>query len=182
MSLVRLEDYTIRRNSKFRFVGASPDVFRHYDSLKEQEAKVKVRRAGRLGYGLYAAQDIKKGSCIVEYVGEAVTVQEYVRRFTVYKEFHRYKHKYFATLLETVQLDATHVGNEGRYANHSCVPHAEFLSVQLHLSKHWALFLVAKRYIKNGEQILLDYEWYKSRGVVELVDCRCNSVHCRGFI
>lgn len=44
------------------------------------------RRAGAKGFGLFALEDIKKGQFIIEYIGEVLEEEEYLRRKDFYAE------------------------------------------------------------------------------------------------
>lgn len=169
-------------SSLFRLHSTNKDVVEHYNHLKTEEKKTFVSRQGQMGRGLFAGEDIKAGEYIVEYVGELIDSAEYHRRFNRYKSLN-YKNDYFAHLDGQLQLDATVIGNSGRFANHSCSPNAGFVAVQLHLSEHYVLFIEALQDIKKNKSINLDYSWYKSdTGVIDLDGCKCQSKNCRGFI
>lgn len=44
------------------------------------------RRAGAKGFGLFALEDIKRGQFIIEYIGEVLDEEEYLRRKDFYAE------------------------------------------------------------------------------------------------
>lgn len=64
---------------------------------KRQYGRVEVRRAGLKGMGLYSKELIKKGSFIIEYVGEVLDEEEYVRRKEYYFSVGQ-RHYYFMNI------------------------------------------------------------------------------------
>lgn len=104
------------------------------------------------GYGLFAVEDIPKGTFIGEYCGEIVSNEEAERRGIVYEE-------YFFTLSSETSIDATRKGNHMRFVNgtfpgdkfENCQP--KILSV---LGEHRIAFYASKT-IKAGSEIFMDY-------------------------
>jgi AWS domain/SET domain len=64
---------------------------------RRQYSKFEVRRAGLKGFGLFALEDIKKGAFIVEYVGEVLDEEEYLRRKEYYHSVGQ-RHYYFMNI------------------------------------------------------------------------------------
>ena len=64
---------------------------------RRQYSKFEVRRAGLKGFGLFALEDIKKGAFIVEYVGELLDEEEYLRRKEYYHSVGQ-RHYYFMNI------------------------------------------------------------------------------------
>ena len=64
---------------------------------RKQYCKFEVRRAGLKGFGLFAKEDIKKGAFIVEYVGEVLDEEEYLRRKDYYHSVGQ-RHYYFMNI------------------------------------------------------------------------------------
>lgn len=60
-----------------------------------------------------------------------------------------------------------------RYINHSCDPNAYFYSADRQR------FVVAKRDLEEGDEVLVDYSLNAIEG--EEWECRCDSLHCRGL-
>ena len=135
----------------------SSSTTKHYNNLKSAEVKTEVRSAGSRGKGLFASQKIKKGSVIIEYIGELIDEAEYLRRYDQYKS-QSFHHDYFASLNENQILDATRLGNHGRFGNHSCDPNAFFDTIALKDSNVEVLFIFASKNIKEGEEITLSYD------------------------
>jgi hypothetical protein len=64
---------------------------------RKQYCKFEIRRAGVKGFGLFAKQAIKASSFIVEYVGEVLDEEEYVRRKEYYHSVGQ-RHYYFMNI------------------------------------------------------------------------------------
>ena len=63
------------------------------------------RRAGPKGFGLFAEQDIKAGQFIIEYIGEVLEEDEYLRRKDFYHDVGQ-RHYYFMNIGNGEVIDA----------------------------------------------------------------------------
>lgn len=114
------------------------------------------------GLGLFAMEPIKKGTYVIEYVGEIITPEEGDRRNS----------RYIFGVNERIDIDGTPRWNIARYINHSCRPNCDAEEIKDRV------FIVARRNIMLGEEITYNYgkeyfdEWIKPKG------CRC--VKCAG--
>jgi len=168
--------------SHFRLSGAPARSIDFYNQLKAIEKPTVVASCGIIGRGLFADVSVKKNQYIIEYVGELVDDAEYNRRYDMYKD-RGYKHDYFQHIKDGMHLDATMIGNKGRYANHSCNPNSTPVRVRLEGTRIYVLFLAANRRINKGEPITFDYGWFKSdTGIIDMDECKCGSSNCRGYI
>lgn len=118
-----------------------------------------VVRRSSAGLGLYTKEPIKKGSCIIEYTGRVLTEEE---EYTS-------KSRYLFSITKNKTIDGWgKEGSKAKYINHSCVPNCE---PEIHKGR---VFIIAKRNIKEGEELSYDYgkeyvdEHIKPRG------CRCS--------
>lgn len=107
---------------------------------KHTPANVVVKR-GLAGLGLFANEDIKKDSFIIEYTGELISGDEADRRGG----------KYLFEINSKWTIDGKNRDNIARYINHSCRPNSESDVI----GKKVKFF--AKRNIKQGEEITVDY-------------------------
>jgi len=120
--------------------------------------KLKVKRS-KTGLGLFADEPIKKGICIIEYVGRVIGD----------KESYTSKSKYLFEINKKITIDGASRKNIARYINHSCRPNAE---VDI---KNQRIFITAIKNIKKGDEIVYDYgeeyfnEHIKGKG------CKCVS-------
>ena len=63
------------------------------------------RRAGAKGFGLFASEDIKAGQFVIQYVGEVLEEEEYMRR-KVYYQHAGQRHYYFMNIGNGEVIDA----------------------------------------------------------------------------
>ncbi|HEV8677624.1 MAG TPA: SET domain-containing protein [Candidatus Paceibacterota bacterium] len=115
--------------------------------------KLRVGRS-RTGLGLFALEDIKRGTCIIEYTGREISKEE---QYTS-------RSKYLFEINRTKTIDGATRSNTARYINHSCAPNCE---IEI---KNARVFVMAKKNIKAGEELNYDYdteyfnEYIKPRG------------------
>ncbi len=121
--------------------------------------KVKVKR-GLAGLGLYAGEDIKKGSMIVEYIGNILNKEEADKKITA---------QYLFEVSRNKTIDGTPRWNTARYCNHSCGNHGNTESDVI----KGRVFIKAIKNIKEGEEITYDYgkEFFDEH--IKPYGCRC---------
>ncbi len=129
------------------------------------------------GQGLYAKKAIKKGSRVIEYVGEKVGKEESERRSWAQVEHAEQTGDaavYIFNLDDEFDIDGSVEWNIARLINHSCDPNCET----------WIegdqIFVYAARGIAKGEELSFDYgfdiECYEDH------PCRCSAENCKGYI
>lgn len=123
---------------------------------KQAIAKVKVKK-GIAGLGLFALENIPKDTLIVEYTGEVISNDEADRRGG----------KYLFEINSKWTIDGKSRTNTARYVNHSCRPNAESDTI----GKKVKYF--AKRTIKAGEEITVDYGKEYFNDFIKPYGCRC---------
>lgn len=128
------------------------------------------------GRGVRAVMPIKKGSRVIEYLGERVTHAEADRRYDLKGEDDGHTFLFIAS--DRVVIDAGVNGNEARYINHSCAPNCETVI------ERSRVFIEAIRDIKPGDELGYDYQltWESTDDPKELENyaCRCGAKRCRG--
>jgi len=130
------------------------------------------------GKGIYAKKNIKKGTKIIEYIGEIISKDEgYKRAGDQYKLSKKNKNLgavYVFELNKKYDLDGSFKYNLARFINHSCNPNSKYKQ------KGLRIWIVAKNNIKKGEEISYDYGYdlkeYKNH------KCKCGSKKCIGYI
>jgi SET domain-containing protein len=128
-----------------------------------------VRRQSPIsGWGVYAAQPIRKGTRIVEYKGELVSQREASRRERRYLPRQRI---WLFTINTRWARDAAYGGNVARYINHACRPNC-YVEIDGH-----HIWVVAARDIREGEELTYDYNTDGTAGI----PCRCRP-RCRHVI
>jgi SET domain-containing protein len=80
---------------------------------------------------------------------------------------------YLFTLDSYWAIDGAVGGSGAEYINHCCEPNVWTLITKGHI------LYMAKRAIKKGEELTVDYCFAKD---VERVECRCGAKNCRGTI
>ncbi len=131
----------------------------------------KIKKSNIDNKGLYANQDIKDGTKIIEYKGKIISKKKVEQD----PKFDNDKAIYLFNLNKKYDLDGDFKYNAARLINHSCSPNCEVAGVGL---KVW---VYAIRNIKKGEELSYDYgfgydEYYKD------FPCRCGAKNCVGYI
>ncbi|KAI8470635.1 MAG: hypothetical protein J3K34DRAFT_521189 [Monoraphidium minutum] len=144
---------------------------------RKQYAKLAVKRAGAKGFGLFAEEAIKAGQFIIEYIGEVLEEEEYLRRKDYYNSTGQ-RHYYFMNVGNGEVIDACRKGNPARFINHSCDPSCE--TQKWLVRGELAIGLFALTDIKAGEELTFDYNF--ERYGDKPMRCYCATAKCRKFI
>ncbi len=139
-------------------------------TCRQPEAKralLVLRKSPIHGLGGFAVTAIRRGTRIIEYLGERIPKSESRRRCEKNNEF------IFAVDQE-YDLDGNVEWNPARFLNHSCSPNCE---AECEDGRIW---IIATRNIAAGEEITFNYGY-------DLEDyreypCRCGSAECVGYI
>ncbi|CAG8464661.1 2975_t:CDS:2, partial [Funneliformis caledonium] len=135
---------------------------------------------------------IRKGDFVCEYAGEIIKTDEAKLRWTTSKE--KNEDNYILCLREHMQdrilrtnIDPIHIGNIGRFINHSCDPNLQIFLTRINsLIPTAALF--AKRDIEIGEELTFDYSGGINDNIegnnisVKRKKCLCGSQGCKEFL
>ncbi len=146
-------------------------------AVKQVNPFCEVRRSPIHGLGLFASRFIRKGTRIIEYVGERIDKEESDRRgLALLEEAKRTGGGavYIFELNDQWDIDGNKPWNDARLINHSCEPNGEMVN------EDDRLWLYAVRDILPGEEITYDYGY----DVEHFLDhpCRCGSPSCVGYI
>lgn len=138
-----------------------------------------LRHSPIQGTGGFATRTIRKGTRIIEYLGERITQEESDRRYDDEKMGRH--HTFLFALDSGTVIDAAVDGNEARFLNHSCDPNCEAVE------QDDRIFIEAKRAIQPGEELVYDYSYAREdveniKDAESLYICRCGSPNCRGTI
>lgn len=117
-----------------------------------------VVRRSRTGRGLFTADPIGKGRCIVEYTGRALSEAE----------MYASKSKYLFAISQTKTIDGWEKTNIARYINHSCRPNCEIAI------SRGRIYVMAKRPIMPGEELLYDYDTEYFDAHIKPKGCMCS--------
>ena len=131
------------------------------------------------GSGLFAKNDIKKGSKVIQYIGDKVTKREGDKRAD--KQIRKAKKDknngmvYVFELNKRYDIDGDVDYNFAKFINHSCNPNCEVDG------KGLKLWISSIRDIKKGEELSYDYGFGYDEDYKQF-PCKCGSKNCCGYI
>ena len=128
---------------------------------------VAFRDSGIHGMGGFALCKIKKGTPIIEYVGERISKAEAAVRVAAENPF-------IFCLDDESDVDGDVAWNPARFLNHSCEPNAE---AEIFGDQIW---IMALRGIQPGEEITFNYSYDLENH--EEHPCRCGAAKCVGYM
>jgi len=117
--------------------------------------------------GLFAVQEIKQGTRIIQYIGEKITSTESARRLAAGNAYILHVNYRYAIDGETLE-------NTARVINHSCDPNCEVEKT------NDTLWIVAIRDIQEREELTYNYG-YDARNYANN-PCNCGAENCCGYI
>ncbi|MEK7546410.1 MAG: SET domain-containing protein [Patescibacteria group bacterium] len=125
---------------------------------RNDERKYAVRR-GLHGLGLFSLRSFRKGRKIIEYIGKVIDDAEADRR----------SNRYIFGVQKDVNIDGATRRNLARYVNHACRPNCEDRIVGSRV------FYIARRNIKTGEELTVDYGKEYFDHYIAPKGCRCRA-------
>src|SRR5271165_2030615 len=135
-----------------------------------------VRHSQVHGFGVFALRRIRKGTKVIEYLGDRISHDEADSRYEDKPASDN--HTFLFTVDAKTVIDGGVDGNDARYINHGCVPNCESTTIGKRV------FIEAIRTIQKGEELTYDYQIQRDPGdpanVDEVFACRCGAVGCRG--
>ena len=131
---------------------------------KEKRSKINNR-------GLYATDNIKKGTKIIQYKGKIITVKESESN----PKYDNDKAIYLFNINKKFDLDGDFKFNTARLINHSCDPNCEVDGVG------YKLWIYAIKDIKKNEELTYDYGFSFDKDYRNY-RCNCKSEKCCGYI
>jgi SET domain-containing protein len=137
---------------------------------------IEVRYSPIHGYGVFARRRIRKGTTILEYLGDRLSHSQADARYR--EKETRDNHTFLFTVDAKTVIDAGVNGNEARYVNHGCDPNCESVK------RGKRIFIEALRTIRPGEELAYDYQIQRDADdpvdIDEIFACRCGALGCRG--
>src|SRR5690349_8211045 len=137
---------------------------------------VEVRNSPVHGRGVFAVKPIKKGTRILEYLGDRVSHEAADKRYEDHDE--NDNHTFLFIVDKKTVIDAGVGGNDARFINHQCEGNCESVI------ENRRVFIDAARDIEPGQELGYDYEIGREKddppNVDEIYACRCGSPKCRG--
>jgi SET domain-containing protein len=128
--------------------------------------KLRLGKSAIHRWGVFAEEKIPAKKKVIEYTGERISRKETKRRAEA-------PFNYLFTLDKYWTIDGAVGGSGAEFINHSCDPNCFSQIV------HGHILYKAKRTIKKGEELTVDYRFDAD---VEDVPCSCGSKKCRGTI
>jgi uncharacterized protein len=145
-------------------------------SSNRGEPMIRVRNSRIHGKGVFATRRIRKGTRIIEYVGERLSHEEADRRYEDHDE--NDNHTFLFIVDKKTVIDAGVGGNAARFINHSCEGNCESVI------EKGRVYIEATRTIQQGQELGYDYEIGREPddppNVDEIFACRCGTAKCRG--
>jgi SET domain-containing protein len=137
-----------------------------------------VRQSDIQGRGGFAVKAIRKGTRIIEYVGEKISQKEADRR---YDDASMKRHHTFLFALDSGKvIDADVGGNDARFINHSCDPNCDAVI------EDGRIWIETIRDVEPGEELAYDYAYVleerHSPAAKRRFPCHCGAATCRGTI
>ena len=137
---------------------------------------IEVRNSPVHGRGVFAVQPIKKGTRVLEYLGDRVSHEAADKRYEDHDESDN--HTFLFIVDKKTVIDAGVGGNDARFINHQCAGNCESVI------ENRRVFIDAVRDIEPGQELGYDYEIGREKddppNVDEIYACRCGSPQCRG--
>ena len=135
-----------------------------------------VRNSPIQGLGGFATRRIRKGTRIIEYIGERITSEEGDRRYDDDKSEH--PHVLLFVVDKHTAIDAAVGGNDARFINHSCEPNCRAVLDKKHI------YIEAIRTIAEDEELTYDYnltrDGKEDAAAEAQYACHCGAKACRG--
>ena len=137
---------------------------------------IEVRHSPIHGHGVFALRRIRKGTTVIEYLGDRVSHEEADARYE--DKDASDSHTFLFTVDSRTVIDAGINGNEARFINHGCDPNCQSVSMDKRV------FIEAIRTIRPGDELSYDYQIQRDPEDAPEVDvifaCRCGAASCRG--
>jgi SET domain-containing protein len=153
-------------------------IHARYPWKEEPNPYIEVRQSAIQGKGAFAARNIKKGTRLIEYLGQRISWRTADKRYDDDKMGRH--HTFLFTVDDKTVIDAAVNGNDARFLNHSCDGNCEAITDRKRI------FLEARKSIKAGEELLYDYQYERTEDHTaedeNFYACRCGSPKCRGSI
>jgi SET domain-containing protein len=167
-----------RKTSPARPSTAKRGIHARYPWKEEPNPYFEIRSSKIQGKGAFAIRNIRKGTRLIEYLGQRISWRTADKRYDDEKMGRH--HTFLFTVDDRTVIDAAVNGNDARFLNHSCDGNCEAITDRKRI------FIEARRSIKAGDELLYDYQYERTDDHTEADEkfykCRCGSPKCRGSI
>ena len=135
---------------------------------------IEIRKSTTHGQGAFAAQKIRKGQRVIEYVGKRMP-------WDAASEDPDDPHTFLFGLSDgNLVINAAIGGNDSRWINHSCEPNCEAVE------ERNRVFIYALRDLQPGEELFYDYgleiDEPRTSETEKQFECFCGAKGCRGTL
>lgn len=167
-----------KRSAKTARPAAKRGVNARHPWKEEPNPYLEIRQSEIQGSGAFATRNIRKGTRIIEYLGQRISWRTADKRYD--DEAMGRHHTFLFTVDDRICIDGAVNGNDARFLNHSCDGNCEAITDRKRI------FIEARRNIRAGEELLYDYQYERTEDHTEedekFYACRCGSPNCRGTI
>jgi SET domain-containing protein len=132
------------------------------DTVFERPVTLIIRQSRIHSYGCYTTRPIRKGTLIVEYVGERLTLEQAEDLYDPFPNTYLFGLDDGERIIDGFGVAA--------FVNHSCKPNCETDQIR---GKMW---IIAQRDIEAGEELTYDYNLYDGE---DDAPCFCGAPRCR---
>ena len=148
------------------------------EEFEEGNEYIIVKNSKVHGKGIFARNDLPKGTRVLEYVGKKITkkesdkiAEEQLERAMGNKEEGAV---YIFELDDKYDIDGNVPWNTAKYINHSCDPNCETED------DGGRIWIITLKELKKGEELTYDYGYDLDN--YEDHPCKCGSENCVGYI
>ena len=138
--------------------------------------KTTVKNTKFMGNGLFAAEDIKKDTYIVEYKG-TIKHRKPTNRTSYVVEINYESRNANTDKRKTCYIDAENSTTNGRYANHSCVNNAVICKMSNPTRDIPFIWIKSKIDIKQDEEIFVNYGNEYNTLLFHKGGCKCEKCY-----
>lgn len=149
-------------------------------SAKKKNILWTVKKSKVHGMGVFAKANIKKGSKIIQYIGDKVTKKEGDKRSEArikrWEKSKKIGSVYIFELNKRYDIDGYQSYNKAKYINHSCTPNCE---VDIIRGEIW---ISSIKNINIGDELSYNYGYEFDKDDFKDHKCKCGSSKCIGYI
>src|SRR3954453_17770739 len=157
---------------------AKRGIAARYPWKEEPNPYFELRTSEIQGTGAFAIRTIRKGTRIIEYLGQRISWRTADKGYK--DERMSRPHPFLFTVDDKTVIDAAVNGNDARFLNHSCDPNCEAINDRKRI------FIEAIKTIPAGTELVYDYQYERTDDHTaqdeRFYKCRCGSPKCRGTI
>ncbi len=138
----------------------------------QKQRKYQVKGNALAGYGIYARENIKEGEIVFssEEKAHRLVTKKFVEQNWKPEEIENFR-KYAWPLSDEVYILWDTKPSEWAPQNHSCDPNTQYTGLNV----------IAKREIKTGEELTLDYTSFLNNEMESFI-CNCGAPNCKKII